>query len=34
MSRWLVTAEIYNLLWRALTVLYPGKRWLSDARAE
>jgi hypothetical protein len=28
MSRWLVAAGIYNLLWGALTVLYPG--WLFD----
>jgi len=28
MAGWLVAAGIYNLLWGALTVLYPG--WLFD----
>lgn len=28
MARWLVAAGIYNLIWGALTVLYPG--WLFD----
>jgi small multidrug resistance pump len=28
MSRWLIAAGVYNLLWGGLTVLYP--RWLFD----
>ena len=28
MGRWLVAADIYNLAWGAVTVLYPG--WLFD----